>query len=256
MYCESCGKNIPDESRFCEYCGSKVITESEIYSKAAELSDVKVEEMVMEEEIMISKNITKSAAGSYNWMYEFSLWKNPAILITSYKVLLISSLFPALLMFFLALEDGIINSFQVLLSVLGIVVAALTVLLAIAYVVLGFSYGGKYYVLFKMDDKGVNHIQLDKQYKKAQALGFLTALIGVSSGNISAAGAGLLGASRKNLYTNFKKVKYIKIYNKKNTIYLNESLIKNQIYATKEDFQFVKQFILENCPKKIKIVEK
>jgi hypothetical protein len=33
MFCESCGKNIPDESRFCEYCGSEVIPESVIYSQ-------------------------------------------------------------------------------------------------------------------------------------------------------------------------------------------------------------------------------
>lgn len=32
MFCESCGKNIPDESRFCEYCGSKVIPEIFIQS--------------------------------------------------------------------------------------------------------------------------------------------------------------------------------------------------------------------------------
>ncbi|HBC31907.1 MAG TPA: hypothetical protein DC024_11790 [Clostridiales bacterium] len=32
MFCESCGKNISDESRFCEYCGSEVIPEIFIQS--------------------------------------------------------------------------------------------------------------------------------------------------------------------------------------------------------------------------------
>ena len=32
MFCESCGNNIPDESRFCEYCGSEVIPEILIQS--------------------------------------------------------------------------------------------------------------------------------------------------------------------------------------------------------------------------------
>jgi hypothetical protein len=41
-----------------------------------------------------------------------------------------------------------------------------------------------------------------------------------------------------------------------NTVYLNESLNKNQIYAEKEDYPFIKEFILENCPKNVKIIEK
>lgn len=33
MYCESCGKKIPDDSRFCEYCGSQVNPEIVIHSE-------------------------------------------------------------------------------------------------------------------------------------------------------------------------------------------------------------------------------
>lgn len=104
-----------------------------------------------------------------------------------------------------------------------------------------------------MDDLGINHIQLEKEYKKAQSLEFLTAMINISLGNVSLGGAGILAASRQNIYTSFKKVKSIKVNTKRNTIYLNESLKKNQIYAEKEDFQFVKEYILNNCPKDIKI---
>lgn len=288
MFCESCGKNIPNESKFCEHCGSEVIPESVVHSEGEindEINyeqDIKeekldmvtesngtetqetialekiegiqetavVEETSSEQEIKISENITKSSTGSYNWMYEFSLWKNPAVLITVFKVVLISLLVPALLMFFLTIGEGIGEAFKLFISILGIGAVLMSVLMIVGYVMLSLAYGGKYYVLFQMDNKGVNHIQLDKQHKKAQALGLLTALIGVSTGNITAAGAGLLGASKKSQYTNFKKVKSVKFSPRTNTIYLNESLNKNQIYATKEDFQFVKQFILDNCPKK------
>lgn len=37
MFCESCGKNIPDQSRFCEYCGSEVIPE--IFIQSDEYTD-------------------------------------------------------------------------------------------------------------------------------------------------------------------------------------------------------------------------
>ncbi|MBP7279864.1 MAG: hypothetical protein KBA11_10675, partial [Sedimentibacter sp.] len=214
------------------------------------------DETTVEQSTIISKNITESSEGSYNWMYEFSLWKNPAVLITVFKVLLIAMMVPVLLMFFLTLGDGLGEAFKLLLSMLGIGFVLMTVLMIAGYVMLSLTYGGKYYVLFKMDNKGVNHIQLDKQHKKAQALGFLTALTGLSTGNISAAGAGLLGASKKSMYTNFKKVKSVKFSPGMNTVYLNESLNKNQIYAEKEDYPFIKEFILENCPKNVKIIEK
>lgn len=204
----------------------------------------------------VSPNVTKDQTGSYQWIYEFSFWKNPAILITTYKVMLIAASLPAVFIFFLSLEDGLGQAVKLFVSVLGICIGIITLLTIFAYLLIGFLYGGKYYVLFKMDDQGVNHIQLAKQYKKAQAMGFLTALIGLSSGNISAAGAGLMGAAKQSLYTHFKKVKSVKIRAKRNTIYLNESVTHNQIYADKEDFQFIRDHILKHCAKDIRISDK
>ena len=290
MFCEKCGYENKDDALFCENCGEQInnketemvlesddavavetaeiqetsvadkiegIQETEEIQESEEIQEkAEFDETAIEQSTIISKNITKNSTGSYSWMYEFSLWKNPAVLITAFKVSLIALMVPVLLMFFLTLGDGIGEAFKLLFSMLGIGAVLMLVLMIAGYVMLSIAYGGKYYVLFKMDKKGVNHIQLDKQHKKAQALGFLTALIGLSSGNISAAGAGLLGASRKSLYTNFKKVSSVKFSPRMNTIYLNESLNKNQIYAEKEDYLFIKEFILENCPKNIKIIEK
>jgi uncharacterized Zn finger protein (UPF0148 family) len=290
MFCEKCGYENKDDALFCENCGQQINKEETInllesddaeavvateIQETAEIQETstaekiegiqeteeiretrKYDETTEEQTTIISKNITGSSTGSYSWMYEFSLWKNPAVLITVFKVSLIALMVPVLLMFFLTLRDGVGEAFKLLLSMLGIGFVLMIVLMVAAYVMLSIAYGGKYYVLFKMDKKGVNHIQLDKQHKKAQALGFLTALIGLSSGNISAAGAGLLGASKKSSYTNFKKVKSVKFRPRMDTIYLNESLNKNQVYAEKEDYLFIKDFILENCSKNVKIIEK
>jgi len=49
MFCESCGKNIPDESKFCEYCGSKVIPESVINSEEEIDKGTHYEEEIEEE---------------------------------------------------------------------------------------------------------------------------------------------------------------------------------------------------------------
>jgi len=49
MFCESCGKNIPDESRFCEHCGSEVIPESIIHSEEDIDKSIHYEQEIEEE---------------------------------------------------------------------------------------------------------------------------------------------------------------------------------------------------------------
>ena len=203
-----------------------------------------------------SKNITVDKSGSYNWMYEFSLNRNPVILITSFKVCLIGVTVPALLMFFLTISESIGEAVKIFSMIMMYGIIFMSVLLLLAYLLISIINKGKYYVLFKMDEKGINHIQLDNQFKKAQALEFFSVLIGAATNNLTLMGSNLLAASRKNLYTEFKKVKSIKVSKHFNTIYINETLKKNQIYLEKEDFEFVKDFILERCSDTIKIIGK
>ncbi|MCK9218050.1 MAG: hypothetical protein M0P77_09070 [Firmicutes bacterium] len=47
-----------------------------------------------------NNNITIDKSGSYNWMYKFSLRKNPVVLITCFKTCFIGTLASAILMFF------------------------------------------------------------------------------------------------------------------------------------------------------------
>ena len=105
--------------------------------------------------------------------------------------------------------------------------------------------GGKYIVDFEMDKNGVLHKQASTQAKKAKKLGFFTALVGAASGKPSTMGAGL-AATRTEMYSDFKKVKNIKAYPRRNLIKLNAPFNKNQVYARDEDFEFVLGFITEH----------
>ncbi len=279
MFCEKCGKEIPDDSKFCRYCGNSVVPsdDHENYENTAVSTDAHENyesdttpsdaHENYENDAVISNDyeigtetdeeIIQDSAGGYHWMYAFSFWKNPAVLITTYKLLLLATLVPGLLMFFLTLaEEGIAPAFRIFILIMGGGAVLMAALLALAYPLIALIYGGKYYVLFKMDNKGINHIQLDKQFKKAQAMGFLTTLLGAASGSIAAGGAGILAASRKNLYTSFERVKSMKVNSRRNTIYLNETLTRNQIYVSDENFQSIKEYILNHCPKDIKYIEK
>ena len=198
-------------------------------------------------------NIVKDQNGTLTWVYELSFWRNPVILITVAKVLVLSLAVPVVLAFVLGLENGIAEAETLALTALAICGVILGVLLVVAYLVLGIIYGGKYQVLFKMDDKGVYHIQLKKQYDRAKAMGLLTALAGLAGGNLTAAGAGLLAASRQSMYTRFSEVRSIKFSPKRETIYLNGSLSRNQVYAPVEDLPLVRDHILSRCRKDVKV---
>lgn len=244
MLCTNCGFVNDADAVFCENCGVSVIKKEPVSS---------------ETDVSLNKKDDKTnyftqSDHAIKWIYEFSLWKNPVIFVTVLKVMLIACCVPALLMFFLTLADtGFVEATQVFLTVIGIGGGVIICLSALAYVIIALLYGGKYIVLFKMDQKGIYHIQLKKQFGKAQALGFLTALAGLAGGNLTAAGAGLIAATKQSQYSTFSKIKSIKIKEKRNTIYLNEFPVHNQIYVSAENFSDIKEYIISHCPKNVKI---
>jgi hypothetical protein len=198
-------------------------------------------------------NIIESPDGSLSWAYELSFWRNPTILITVLKVMFLSLGIVTLLAFVLALADGVEDAAMFALTMFGIGAAVLTALTLAAYVIIGLLYGGRYHVLFKMDRRGVHHIQLKKQYDRAAALGLLTALAGLAGGSLTAVGAGMLAASRQSMYTAFKDVTSVKIRERRNVIYLGEALAQNQVYAEAEDLPRVKAYILEHIRKDVRV---
>jgi len=89
---------------------------------------------------------------------------------------------------------------------------------------------------------------MEKQYKKAQAIGWLTAMAGAAAGKPGAAGTGLLAATKQETVTEFSKVKKMKVLRGLHTIKLDGLLNHNQIYANGEDYDFVVEYIKEIIP--------
>ncbi len=187
--------------------------------------------------------------GGYTWIYEYSLWKNPTVLITLGKVLLLSAVLVALFIFFITLGEGASEAFMAAAKVLGITGGIMAVLLLIAYPVYSIVNGGKYIVVFEMDDRGIVHRQLQQQYHKNQVLGMLTAAAGLASGSPTIAGAGLLSATKSTQKSTFRNVRKIVIRADRHVIYLNDANGFNQVYAESEQFPFIRDFIVSRCPK-------
>lgn len=214
-------------------------------TKAAQTS---VDELINNGE-RISSNITLCSDGKYRWVYEMSLIKNPTIFLTVWKIFLF--IFIGIFAFVSVIEliasndffpDGLLGN----LKVFGIIFLGMTVLTWLGCLIYALKMGGKYVVVFEMDEKGVNHKQIDWQAEKARRLSAATTVAGIAAGSLTAAGIGLT-ASRTEMYTEFSAVRRIKAYPRRNVIKLNERLEHNQVYAADEDFEFVKSFIVSHC---------
>ena len=202
----------------------------------------------MTNKVYESKNIKFCQDGKYRWVYELDMYKNSAIIKECYRGFFIICAIVTVIAFFMNLGSGFVKALTGALTIGGIVTAIFMVLGLIAYLIISFMYGGKYCVLFEMDEKGLMHAQQEKHIKKAQLIGAITALTGAARGNIGTVGTGILAAARTKMHSDFAGIKVIEVVSGSNLIRLNAALDRNQVYVEKEDLAFVLQYIVKQCP--------
>lgn len=195
--------------------------------------------------------VTLYPDGKYRWVYEVPMLKNPSILVDVYKVLGISFglvwLFNVLL---IGCEEGLsLSSLWGFSYGFLILMAVFAVIGYVAYVIVAWTYGWKYVVLFEMDEKEVKHQQMSRQVKKAKVLGALTALAGAAGGRPGVVGSGILASTRFSSTSVLKNVAGLIPCRRMNLIKVNQLLNKNRIYVPDEDFDFVYDFLCQHCTK-------
>ena len=261
VFCDKCGNEIEDGSKFCQFCGAVVnpavdpatreagIVTDNTYSKNI------VREIQSKEDIKgqkVTENIYLCPDGAYRWVYEFDMIKNPAILFTVWRVLLMSFAIIMIFGFIIQLFDGGISipdpeDLKNLLFGFGIFLLVFAAISVLAYFIVAASFGYKYMVLFTMNENEIEHRQMKSQFDKARAMGWLTAAAGLATGNIGRVGTGILAATKTSSLSTFSNVKKVKSDKRHSVIYVNETLEHNQIYADGADFDFVRNFIIEHC---------
>ena len=197
----------------------------------------------MEQHIANSKFPGKNNTAPYIWYYEMSLFKNMTILKTLIKVCIGVCLFLNLglqLLFLMADGSLDLDFFIVSCCLYSPILIALILL---GYLVYCAIMKGSYCVVFEMDEQGISHTQVARQFKKAQVAGAITAVLGALSGSLSIAGTGILAGSRNSLYTEFSKIDSMKLNKKQDVIYLRSRAFHNQIYVPKQHFDDVVNYI-------------
>ena len=201
-------------------------------------------------------NVCLCPDGKYRWVYEFDMLKNPSMLITIIKGMALSFGIVLAIIFLMLLLGGDLKYWDLedytgFLRGYLILLAFMLALSVVSYIIVAGIYGWKYMVLFEMNEKEVRQIQMQKQFQKAEAMGWLAAMVGLATGNLTAAGTGILAASRNVSTSVFASVRNVKVSRLRHTIHVNQLLDRNQVYADGEDFDFVLQYILDHVPAEV-----
>ena len=251
MNCKNCGRPLDPGARFCPDCGTAAYVQPPINAApSVNIPPNGAAGAGWGGERFVTKNVMLCPDGKYRWFYRMSLYRNPTIFLLIWKIFffIVFGIFA-----FISIIDVCGKGFdRVLLldnlKVMGIALAVMTAIVSLSYLIYAMMMGGYYFVRFEMDENGVNHAQMPEQAKKARKLGQFTALAGAASGNLSMMGLGMNTAAVTEMYSEFSRVKKIRCFPRRELIKVNHTLRHNQVYAEKEDFEFVSNFILSHCP--------
>ena len=252
MFCSKCGNSLKESAKFCEKCDTPIKTAApeKADGKAKTRSVKPSAQKPMNEGRLISPNIALCEDGKFRWIYEYSLFKNPRLLFLIWKICFFVMLG---VMLFVMIIDAMSNDMDGerllgTLKIFGIIMLVMTALVVVSYLIYAAIMGGKYIVIFEMDNKGVNHRQLPKQARKAEKIAAATFLIGAASGNLSTMAVGM--NARAEMYSQFSLVRKVKPYPSRNLIKVNGIFQRNQVFAHPEDFDFVLRYINERVPER------
>ena len=247
MFCKNCGNEIKDTAKFCDKCGAPTgvgnAAETSAQTPAKARTRKPSAKQKMKQGQQLSEHMVLCEDGVYRWVYEYSLFKNLGLFFLIWKIFFFIMLGIFAFMVIIDIFQGYMDGERVLstLRIFGIAIGVMTAIIIISYLIYAAIMGGKYIVMFEMDERGINHKQIEKQAKKARKLAAATFLAGAASGNFSAMGAGM--NVRTEMYSEFARVKKVKAYKRKNLIKVNNVLQRNQVFAHDEDFDFVLDYI-------------
>ena len=192
------------------------------------------------------EQVTIDVDGTYRWRSERSLYSHPHELPTVYKAFGVILLVVYIFLSFIIGSDGFDEWWDFTWHfLLALPVVALVIL--IAYYFLCWLKGGKYKAVFDMNDKQIEHRQIDGEIKRKDVVGGMLVLA-AAGGGLSEPARGINASSKIHTITKFKDVTKIEFKKSSNIIYLYERVGKYDVFVRSEDYATVSNFIISHCP--------
>ncbi len=249
----TCGAIIPEGASFFAACGRavpKTLADLQPVSYGQDLTDAQNNGFPGGPGHLDPAAVTLGEDGKYRWFYSVNLYKNPTFLWLVWKIFFFIILGIFCIFTIVDLIDWggfdaerFLNTFRIM----GYFLLGMTVLVVLSYLIYARIMGGRYIAVFEMDGKGLLHKQITVQAKKAKGIGSAAILAGALSGSISTAAAGM-SARRTEMYSDYKKVRKIRAYPRRNLIKINNKLQHNRAYVPGESFLFVADYLKQHCP--------
>ena len=253
MICTNCGNQMNDNARFCPFCGAQANGAPPPQTTQPQPTDTPPEveaqapAMPGTADYALPPGVERTDDGILFWTYSQSLWSNPTILYTVLKVMLIVVLLVTLFIGGLAIMDGSFDAGEILLIGVGLALG-FSILSFLGYAVFAAISGGKYNMLFIMDDDCIMHAVMPKEKKQGDRINDAALIVGALTGNPTLAGMGMANSGRNSMVSNFADVKSIVQDRSHDLIKVRAGLEFNQIYASPAQYDFVLSFVANHCP--------
>jgi hypothetical protein len=123
---------------------------------------------------------------------------------------------------------------------LGLIVA----LFLLTFLLIMIVYGGKYAPGFIIDETGIVNYTQEKHAKRGKIINGLAVALGLFSGNLTAAGAGMIAQSRQVVRLKWKSIRKVKYDPQRHTILVRGGFLKKiAVFCTPENYAQVAAFV-------------
>ena len=193
----------------------------------------------------------------YRWSYDRKTGQDKQIIKV---VVIVMAALTALMVGVIAVApetEKSMNKWKAIGIILG-VVAAVTLLLALVFVLLNRRRGGFYHYRFEADPEGINVLMDERDAEILRGMSGVMGMAGAASGHpvqgapSSASMAGAAGGGR----VSFSSVRKAVVNPKKDYIILKSIVEEGIIYIPPEDFKKMKKFILDHLDDSVTVIDR
>ena len=183
--------------------------------------------------------------GTYDWIYCMNMMKDRSMFSFYFKVVGLCFLPIVLMMLWMAASSNL-SMFTFLITMLSFGGVLLVVVFAIWLV--NTMYGGKYMLIYQMNNEGITFSQTADQAAMTRAVAAASAAVSAAGGNTGGVISGTGMTLRANAYhSKFEKVRSVIGKRADNLIWVNTFLQYQQVYVPKSAYNFVWNYITERC---------